>query len=509
MFFYTHVVSQDFAAEKTASQSNATENTDYFPTQTSNSGSSYSSTGSGQIYQSDTFGGNLGEFASGYQKTSYAFGTAARSVTARTASSSQSTSYNEQFQVTTINTSTSSTFTISPVGSSTGVDSVTYTEAATGTTQFTQVFATAGTSTLSGTASATTTLGGSTRTLTLSNVTTLVPLFVLDMPTVQRWYEARAYPPGLRGAGIAFAGTHVSGTGAVAGLSAGSNAYATDLSFGSFSSSSSDGATAPFDGTAGQSERSQTGETYFTGSRRSSTGWTATGVLSAARRSLAGPAFISQTGIGSAITFSPSITATWTGGVSVAQGIQSANIFTNARVHASSTFRWKHESSSWRLHATSSNTSTTSSYTVAVGISGSASTEAFLALNIIGATTAILGPAHPFTALSLNELSVSTFLSDTSGVSAYYLSRNASSAGSSSTFVTASSSATTQIGSGSGFAPATFADSLLTWAVAQVAVSVQTSTWSKSFDGEGSIPSIYRASKWNEAGRGDAVSVNQ
>lgn len=509
MFFYTHVVSQDFAAEKTSSYSNATENTENTPTQSSASGSYYASTGSGQVYHSDTAVDNFGAFASGYEKTSYAFGTAPRSVTARTASSSQSTSYNQQFPVTTINTSTSSTFTIAPVGSSTGVDSITYTEPATGTTQFSQVFATVGTSTFSGTASATTTLAGSTRTLTLSNATTLVPLFALSMPTVQRWYEARENPPGLRGAGIAFAATHTASTSAVQGLAAGSNTFATDLSFGSSASSSSNGATAPFDGTAGQSERSQTGETYFTGRRASSTGWTATGVLSAARRSLGGPAFISQTGIGSAMTFSPSMTATWTGGVSVAQNIQSANIFTNARVHASTTFRWKYESSSWRLHATSSNTSTTSSYTVAAGISGSASTQASPAFHAIGVTTAILGPAHPFTALSLNELSVSTLLSDTSGVSAYYSSRNASSASSSSTFVTASSSTTTQLGSGSGFSPATFADSLLTWAVAQVAASIQTTTWSSSIDGEGSIPSIYRASKWNEAGRGDPVSVDQ
>lgn len=509
MFFYTHVVSDGANQLKTYSASGATTNTDFSPTQTSFSRTQYSSTGSGQVYRSTNAVGNLGEFDSGYEKTSYLYGTQPRSVAALTASSSQSTYYNQQFPVTTIDSSTSSTFTIAPVGSSTGVDSITYTEAATGTTQFSQVFATVGTSTLSGTATATTTLGGSTRTLTLSNVTTLVPLFALNMPTVQRWYEARANPPGLRGAGIAFAATHTASTSAVQGLAAGSNTFATDLSFGSSTSSSSNGATAPFDGTAGQSERSQTGETYFTGRRVSSTGWTATGVLSAARRSLAGPAFVSQTGIGSAITFSPSMTATWTGGVSVAQGIQSANIFTNARVHASTTFRWKHESSSWRLHATSSNTSTTSFYTVAVGISGSANTNTSPAFEIIGVTTAILGPAHPFSALSLNELSVSTLLADTSGVSAYYSSRNASSAGSSSTFVTASSSATTQLGSGSGFSPATFADSLLTWAVAQVAASVQTTTWSSSFDGEGSIPSIYRASKWNEASRGDPVSVDQ
>jgi len=504
MFFYTHVVSDGANQLKTYSASGATTNTDFSPTQTSFSRTQYSSTGSGQVYRSTNAVDNFGGFDSGYEKTSYLYGTQPRSVAALTASSSQSTYYNQQFPVTTIDSSTSSTFTIAPVGSSTGVDSITYTEPATGTTQFSQEFATIGTSTLSGTASATTTLSGSTRTLTLSNITTLVPLFALNMPTIQRWYEARENPPGLRRAGIAFAATHTASTSDVQGLATGSNSYASDLSFGTSSSSTSDGTTVQ-----DLAENTNEGETYFTGRRASLTGWTATGVLSAARRSLAGPAFVSQTNIGSAITFSPSLAATWTAGVSVAAGIQSAEIFTNAKVYASTTFRWKHESSSWRLHASSSNTSTTSFYTVAVGISGSANTNTSPAFEIIGVTTAILGPAHPFSALSLNELSVSTLLADTSGVSAFYSSRNALSAGSSSTFVTASSSATTQLGSGSGFAPATFADSLLTWAVAQVAASVQTTTWSKDFDGEGYIPSIYRASKWNEAGRADPVSVIQ
>jgi hypothetical protein len=509
MFFYTHVLSQDFALEKTSSYSNATENTDFSPTISSGSGTFYSSTGSGQIYRSNTVADNLGGFDSGYVKTSYVFGTAARSVTGRTASSSESTYYNQQSPVTTINTSTSSTFTIGPIGSSTGVDSITYTALDTGTTSFVQEFATIGSSTLSGTASATTTLTSSTRTLTLSNATTLVPLFALSMPTVQRWYEARQNPPALRAAGIAFAPTHTASSSAVQPLAVGSNRFASDLAFASSSSSSADGATALFDGTAGQTEHSQTGETYFTGSRASSTGWTATEILGATRRRLSGDHFVSGQSVSASLTFANSISGAWTSGASVALGLRSASIFTDLKRAGSTAYRWSYQSSSWRLHATSFNSSTSSSYTIAAGLSGAESTATQLAVDINGVTSAILGPESPFTLLSLNELSVSTHYSGTAGASVFYSSVNSSSAASASTMTAASSSTTTRLGSASGFAPATYDGSLLSWAVAQVAASIQTATWSSSFEGEGAIPSIFSASKWNEAGRADPVSVDQ
>jgi hypothetical protein len=519
MFFYTHVLSQDFALEKTSSYSIATENSELSPTMTSQTANFYSSTGSGQIYRSNTGADNLGGFDSGYAKTSYVFGTAARSVTGRTASSSESTSYLQQFPVTTINNSTSSTFTIGPIGYSTGVDSITYTALGTGTTSFVQEFATIGSSTLSGTASATTTLTGSTRTLTLSNATTLVPLFALAMPTVQRWYEARQNPsapdaetwrpPGLRAAGIAFAPTHTASSSAVQPLAAGSNRFASDLAFASSSSSSTDGVTAPFDGTAGLTEYSQTGETYFTGSRASSTGWTATGILGATRRRLSGDHFVSGQSISASLTFANSISGAWTSGASVALGLRSASIFTDLKRAGSTAYRWSYQSSSWRLHATSFNSSTSGSYTIAAGLSGAETTATQLAVDINGVTSAILGPESPFTLLSLNELSVSTHYSGTAGASVFYSSANSSSAASASTMTAASSSYTTRLGSASGFAPATYDGSLLSWAVAQVAASIQTATWSSSFEGEGAIPSIFSASKWNEAGRADPVSVIQ
>jgi hypothetical protein len=510
MFFYTHVISQDFALEKTNSYDIATENTEGSPTLSSQTATFYASTGSGQIYRSNTIANNLGGFDSGYNQTSYVFGTAARSVTERTASSSESTSFNQNFPLTTIISSTSSTFTIAPAGSSTGVDSITYTAFGTGTTSFVQNFSTIGSSTLSGTASATTTITGSPRTLTLSNATTLVPLYVLDMPTVQRWYEARQNPPPLRAAGIAFAPTNTASSSAVQPLAAGSNRFASDLAFASSSSSSTDGATAPFDGTAGQSEYSQTGETFFTGGRASSTGSTATGILDASRRFIIGTAFVTEGSIsGSAITYENSITATWTSGAKIADGLFSASIFTDNKVYESTTFRWEHVSSSWRLQATSSNTLTTTSYTVSVGFSGAATTASTYATAGVGVTSAVLGPLLPFTGSSLNVLTAFTSFTGTAGASVFYSSRNSTSASSSSTVTSASSSQTTQMGTASAFVPATYAASVLTWAVAQVAASISTGTWSSSFEGEGAIPSIFSADKWNEAGRGDPVAVDQ
>lgn len=520
MFSYTHVPPGIFGYEASASFYTslfetylATSNTAVTDTVSfiqSGSRTEHSKRSHGYVSYSFSENDNFGRYNDLTEVTSYETSYPI-SVTQITASRSWGETWNDEFRSPISGAySSSTTLTFQVSHSSTAVGSITYTVPQTSTSIFTQIFRSIGTSTLLGTASATTT-NTQTQTLTLSNATTLAPILALELPKLERWFVARENPPGLRRAALAFAATHT-GTSVIASLSAGSHSYRTD--FESSSISSTDGYTfnstevnSAGGATVNDLEGSTT--TYFAARSPSSTGWTATDVLSAVRRALPGPAFVSQTEIGSAITFSPSIAATWTGGVSVAQGIQSANIFTNARVHASTTFRWKYESSSWRLHATSSNSATTSSYTVAAGVSGLASTDTSPAFQIIGVTTAILGPAHPFTALSLNELSVSTLLSDTSGVSAYYSSRNASSAGSFSTLVTASSSATTQLGSGSGFAPATFADSLLTWAVAQVAASVQTATWSSYIDGEGSIPSIFRASKWNEASRGDPVSVDQ
>lgn len=501
MFFYTHVLNSQLA--KSYSESGATTYEDAEATESATeSGSFFTRSGLISTYTEGEgfFNGVGGGVDKDFAYTSYSYGTRPTSIT----SASATTGIPDGSGGT-----SSGTISIFPSGSSTGVDSLTHTTPPTTTAAFSQTFWTLGTGTnttlLSGTVSGTSTTTGAS-TLTLSSATCLVPLFVIAMPTVQRWYEARdnPNPTGLRKAGIAFAATHSAGTATVVGLSPGTNSYMADLGFMTDAS----GTVTGFN-TDGIAEGGSTDETYFTGKRASVTAWTASNLLSAHRGVISESACISGTEMGEAFTFSPPVDATWTQGISIANQVFAPRIFTDRKVVDSTTFAWKYQSSSWRLHASSTNTSTTSTYTVAVGLSGNATTDTGNAIQAIGVTTAVLGPLLPFTLSALNVVSVTTRFTDTAGASAYFSSQNSATASSSSSMVTASSSATVSMGSSPAFLPGSYENSLLTWAVANVAVSISTSTWSSLFDGEGSIPSIYRASKWNEASRGDPVSVNQ
>ena len=398
------------------------------------------------------------------------------------------------------------TFGLPPDGSSTGVDSITYTISPTSTYQFSQSFSVIGSGTdttfISGTASATKTTTGSS-TVTLESVTTLVPVFHISMPTVRRWYVAREIPSTTpRAVAIAFAATHTSGTAVISRLSNGSNSFANDLSYGTSSSSSSN--------TLGDAE---TGSTFITGKQMSQTNYRATGIVSALRKVLVGNGVISSNSIAGEITYNPTISEDWTSGASVSPHLFSFNIFTQAKstsdTSGGGTYAWSYQSSSWKLYATTSNSSTSSSYSIAYGTSGSASTTTQNATKSIGVTTAILGPEIPLTISSFNQLSVSTRFTGSSGeASADFSSFNKSfesSASSVSTSYSGSSSTTIDFGSGTSLAPVTYENSLLSWYVANVVASISTQTVSGYPNG--SIPSLFKASKWNEASRGDSVSV--
>ena len=509
MYSYTHIIASSLirtesaAGGTTYSDFSVTENVELAygsTTQTGLISASYSAGAS--------FNGEAAPLVSGFSYTSYSYGTRPRSVVSITG--------------TTVNETTNGTVSIFPTGSSTGIDSFTYTDFSTVTSEFTQIFRTfstssgSGTSTssgisvLSGTASATSKATNSTMTFTLSEVTTLVPVFAESLATVQRWYVDRQLPFGtdqLRSVAIAFAPTHVSGQTAIVSLNTGANIYASDLSFSTANSSSSFGTTIE-----GLSENNRTGETYVTGIDAQKAYWSANDVLIASRRIISQNAFIASNSLFSSFGLNSTISADWTNAVSVAFGIKSVSIFTNPETFDSTTFQWKYSSSSWILHATSTNTSTSSTYTISFSFDGVISTSSQNAMQLIGCTTALLGPLYPFTVESLNEISVSTIRDDTDGKSAYYSSVVSSLASSESTIINSSSSITTSFsssGSVSGFFPMKFENSLLSWAVANIVASISTSTWSTGYEGRGIIPSIYRAAKWNEASRADPVSVNQ
>ena len=512
MYSYTHII----ASGLIRTESGAGGSTYDVPATEAGESAAGATTQTGLISASysgqASFDGNPFPIDSGFSYTSYSYGTRPRSVVS--------------ISGTTADNTITGTISIFPTGSSTGIDSFTYTDFSTVTSEFTQIFRTfstssgSGTSTssgisvLSGTASATSKATNSTMTFTLSEVTTLVPVFAESLATVQRWYVDRQHPFGtdqLRSVAIAFAPTHVSGQTAIVSLNTGANTYASDLSFSTTNSSSSFGFTSQ-ESNAAQSENRRTGETYVTGIDAQKEYWFANDVLIASRKAISGNAFIASNSLFSSINFNSTISADWTNGVSVAFGIKSASIFTNLETVDSTTFQWKYSSSSWILHATSTNTSTSSTYTISLSFDGAISTSSENAMLLIGCTTALRGPYYPFTVESLNEISVSTIRDDTDGKSAYYSSVVSSLASSESTIINSSSSITTSFSSSdsvSGFSPMKFENSLLSWAVANIVASISTNTWSTGYAERGVIPSIYQAAKWNEASRGDPVIVNQ
>jgi hypothetical protein len=485
MFFYTHVIT-DLKQETTSSG---------FLSAGLSSGKTFISAG---LYSASDIASDTFNTVSAREVYSYLYGTYPRSVGEIVVSST--------LEITNVLDSLGflieDTFGLPPDGSSTGEDSITYTISPTSTYQFSQSFSVIGSGTdttfISGTASATKTTTGSS-TVTLENVTTLVPVFHISMPTVRRWYVAREIPSTTpRAVAIAFAATHTSGTAVISRLSDGSNSFASDLSYGTSSSSSSD--------TVNDAE---TGSTFITGKQMSQTNYRATGIVSALRKVLVGNGVISSNSIAGEITFDPTISEDWTSGASVSPNLISFSIFTQEKsssdTSGGTTYAWSYQSSSWRLYATTSNSSTSSSYSIAYGTSGSASTTTQNATKSIGVTTAILGPKIPLTISSFNQLSVSTRFTGSSGASAVFSSFNESSASSVSTSYSGSSSTTIDFGSGTSPAPVTYENSLLSWYVANVVASISTQTVSGYPNG--SIPSLFKASKWNEASRGDSVSV--
>lgn len=514
MFSYTHVVSlaQSSAVESFSASSgeppgitDQTSTFSYGETLSIETGFIQSSTTDSRSYT-----GPLESFAFGHSasfKTSYSFGTAPRSVTSRQASSTH------QFTNSSTSDFVTGTLSLGVAGSSTGVDSVTYTISPTSNTTITQNYTTVGSGTssfvLSATASATTTVTGAI-TQTISNVTTLVPFFAISVPTVQRWYVARQLPPPLRKVALAFAATHTAGVEPVAGLSTGSNSYFSDLGISSTSQSmvfAYD--TGPVLYASDSITHLGVSYKYLTSTQSSF----ASGIFSAARNAFLSSAFLSNGSVSASLIFTPSVAEDWTTGAQVAENLFVPSIFTERKtatgMTATTFYQWKYDSS-WKLQTTITNSSTSSSGTIAVSLNGTTSLDTQTALTTVGVTTAVLGPKLPITASSADQVSLTTV--HTGGSSAFYSGRNNTQTGSTSSLIGLSSSTVLSFGSG------TFENTFLPYAAANGVWDISTSlsnnlTISETgmvFGNENaSIPSIYRASKWNEAGRGDPVSVDQ
>lgn len=397
-------------------------------------------------------------------------------------------------------------------GYSTGVDSHTFTAPATQTYSFTTQYFSNTATTLSASAAATRTTTGS-RTLTMSGVTTLVPIPGFSDWMETRWFVARELPfgaSGLRKVGLAYGIGEVGGTTGsrtVASLSTGAQTY---NSTRNVSTSTSD----------------TLGTTKYI--RLTTYGAVAMGAgrATARRRRYQGGAFFGTNGTsGTAMSWdffnqmvNPTIAPDFSPFVSIGAGVFSRRIFTQIErsigsshysIAGSSAYLcWSYISSSWKLFATKTNSTTSTTLEISLLTSSSAQTTtggATIAIGLVNNSnspaTFILGPLVPFSTLSFNEISVTRSASN-------YTSRTfVLFSGSGTTGTAASSSSAHAASTSFSFSDGTTNSNLPFYASAP-AVSITTSSVD-AFYVNGFDVTIYKNSKWNEAGRGDPVSVDQ
>jgi hypothetical protein len=452
---------------------------------------------------------------------SYSSGTRSRSVTSIVMSVSHDFYTQTAFPGSPFVSQTTTTESLGAAGSSTGVDSWSYTDFNTETYAFSAGWTgTAGSSTTQLTAST-----GATRVqimLTVSRTasgTTLVPLFAVSHATVQRWHVARQHPRWFTGAAnqllpravaLAYAATAGSSSPLVSPLAAGSNSYLSDLSIGTQAT------------TLELATGSITYKTYWTMFTGRSVGSTRSvrPSLTAQRREFYPSAFIFGTALGAGLSAAPAV-GTSSLVTPVAHNLYSISVWTRPVLVGQTRFAWKHTSGSWVLHGTSSSGTSTSSFSVSLQVTGSASTRTaqghtitdeaatFLAEAI---TTAVLGPLVPVTLNGMHLLSVGSQTAG-SGTHGMYTGRASAAASSASHSFSVSSSSESSVGTGADF-PATYAASALPFAAAWPAMTVETSTWTISPPVDnvagtppGGIPPFFTNRKWNEAGRADPVAV--
>lgn len=501
MFAYTHVLSISQAASSAR-----------------DGDSHYGQTGLGSIsYSAWVFDET--------RSTSYSYGTQPNSVSSIPFSSTRS------FVIYTFDSSTggfeetfsSATGTLGPRGSSTGVDSFSYTYRPTKTYGFTHTWQGSRDGSITQlTAAGTATTENTTATATGSaSGTTLVPIFAIDLPTVQRWYGQRQHPPPLRRVMQAFAPLDDSSQVYLKTIAAGSNRYLSDQKIASTTSSfvATNSISSPIPTPGTTTFSSSAYSTQFSGISASSS---VSGVakISAQRKAFFSNNVLVGTSLGDGISLASSVNGLPLM-ASIGFNLSSLSVFTSAHVIDSTTFFWRHESSSWVLHARSTSDDTTSTYTIGWSVTGMASSGTENAANGTGRFVNILGPRHPVSLSNFNVISVST-LTNVSGNHVFYTAwPHTTSLPASSFTLAGSSSQEVTIGSGPGIF-CTYPASSLTVYSAQPAFTIQTVTWVGgpvqfldatgiigASSNPGSIPALSSNSKWNEAGRFDAPSVSQ
>jgi len=397
--------------------------------------------------------------------------------------------------------------------SSTGIGSRTFTAPNTTTYQLATLYFSDTGTTISGSAQATGTTTGA-RTITQSNVTTLVPAALHESFNETRWYIMREHPfgnspDGLRRVGLAYGLGEVGssqGSRIASSLSASGPQSYNSTRFVLTSTSSVD--------TASNISFSETKirKTIY------ATSLLGSGDASAYRRKFDGQAaFNTQGTSGSAMEkgigqlLSPSISPDFQAFVQVADGVWFRRIFTNLEsasdsgqysIGASSaSLRWSYLSSSWKMFATISNSSTSSTTEISMLTASAAATTSELAVKSVGISSCALGPLLPFSGSSLQNITISISATFNSSMPFAVFSGYGSTSSASSLSASYASGSSYSFSGGTG-------NSNLPFFVGCQGLSISTTSQS-GYEVDESDATIFQNSKWNEAWRGDSVSVSQ
>jgi len=221
---------------------------------------------------------------------------------------------------------------------------------------------------------------------------------------------------------------------------------------------------------------------------------------------------------GTSLVFSPNPEGTTGRLVPFALNASYPFIYTSTRdgqtVNGSSaSLVWIYTNSSWSLHATLKNTSTSTTIWISTSLSGAPSSTSLSASVGVGISTAILGPLYPFSVSGGNAVHFSLNNDRTDSVSAFYgYSNTAMTSGTSTLF---SSSAST-------FASSSFLSGLMDSSFKRFYAGLRGASFSTQSSNLPTLdvnqafnpslletPVVLNGNKWNEAGREDAVSVIQ
>jgi hypothetical protein len=456
-----------------------------------------------------------------------------------------STGSSQSAGITTFTTDNSSTYIFSSSGTFTAQQNFAgittrdgtfgYSLPSTETYAFSQTFALLDETTLSATASATRTRTGS---LSASYSGTGTAYLFGGPFSGQLFFHARENPPPLRRVAAASAVTQASVAAShypAQSINTGNflwiqNLYQRTSFSGTSESMTTDGTNFTF------TYKTTTSFEYFKATQIESTALN--GIAKASRKAIVSNVYLSHSGasqVHHSYSLSPAdLTQIDSLFVSIASMVLHPRIFTSVLsgltlAGESGSAQWIPVLSTWSLRLTTANTLSSGTLYGTIEFSGETSTTETSANAIVGNTTVMMGPLHPFTHQGLNVISVTLQENAASLASSinhpFYVMTGMLGTEWSETsfFYTGSSTQIISIGTATqNFVAASYPHSVLSAWKNRGGVSFSTQTTSEIVTVAGSdfttdgvqfyslgIPTVFKNSKWNEAGRNDQVSVSQ